>query len=333
MHIHKTWLRLFFGVTTVFLSGCDTSLSPNQSFEVAVKGVHSSSISEDGSMAVIGSIHHGGSLWTTADQERHFNWNHRPQETTTIQACDFSFNGKWAVTADPHTIVLWNTATGQGDRFWTAPGEILDIELGPGANFALLGLDDNSAVIFDIRNGGIKRRFEHGNRVRSVDISQDGKLALTGSEDFTARVWDIPSGKQLIQIKHEDDVQLVEISDDGSMALSVSKYDKALLWNTDTGEAIGEIPLNAERLKRGLHFTAARFSNDNQLLLTGRPDQIVELWETATLRKIASWKLPKRDAWKPTSAAVIAVAFSSTPNHFLATASNGFIHHLTVPSE
>ncbi len=312
------------------ISGCSRPQPPASSFEVAVKGTHSASLDEKATQAVIGSIHHGGSLWSTEDQERHFNWNHKDQEATTIQASDFSNSGKWAATADPHTLVLWNTQTGEGERYWVAPGEILDIELSPGASFALLGLDDHSAVLFDIRRGGIKRRFQHNNRVRSVDLSQDGTIAITGSEDYSARIWDVTSGKQLFKITHQDDVQLVKISRDGSLAFSVSKYDRAVLWNAKTGEPLGDIPLSTQKLKRGLHFTTARFSRDNGLLLTGRPDQIVDLWDTATLRKIASWKLPKRSAWKPTSAAVLDVAFSEERGVYYAIASNGFIHKLIL---
>lgn len=321
---------IFVLIFSILLTGCDRHQSPVSSIEVAVKGAHSASLDDKSAHAIIGSIHHGGSLWSIKNIERHFNWNHKDQEASTIQASDFSHSAKWAATADPHTLVLWNTESGAGERYWVAPGKILDIELGPGASFALLGLDDHSAVIFDIRRGGIKRRFQHGNRVRSVDLSQDGNTAITGSEDYSARIWDVTSGKQLFKISHKDDVQLVKISPDGSIALSVSKYDRAILWNAKTGEPLGDIPLGTQQLKRGLHFTAARFSKDNELLLTGRPDQIVDLWQTSTFEKLGSWKLPKRNAWKPTSASVLDVGFSEESGVYYAIGSNGFIHRLEL---
>ncbi len=210
---------------------------------------------------------------------------------------------------------------------------MLDVELGPSGNMALLGLNDHTAVIFNVKRGGILRTFEHANRVRSVDLSRDGKLALTGSEDFTAVLWDVSSGKKLTTMRHKADVQLVKLSPDGTLALSVSKYDRALLWNTNTGEPIGEVPLESEKLKRGIRFTSARFSEDNAVLITGRPDQIIELWDTTTFAKIKRWKAPKRDAWKPTSAAIVDVGFtndqqSSDQQNYWAIASNGFVHSL-----
>lgn len=313
------------------LTACEKKLRPSSSLEVATVGLHSGALSDNSELAVVGSIHHGASMWRLISEERVFNWNHKSGEYSTIIAADLSHDNQWAITATPFDLVLWNTQSGTGDRFWSAPGEILDAELGPGANFALLGLSDHNAVIFDIRRGGIKHTFPHQNRVRSVDLSQNGQLALTGSEDYSATLWDTQSGKKLHSIKHDDDVQLVKLSPDGSLALSVSKYDKALVWQTSDGQPLGEISLGAEEIKRGMRFTVARFSEDNSMLLTGRPDQIVDLWDLKTLSRLSRWTLPKRDAWKPTSAAVLDLSFSETPGTYYALASNGFAHKLEQP--
>lgn len=328
-YFYSVQARIVFLVVglALLLGGCEQYGKPSLSIEVAAKGVHAGAIDDSGRYAVVGSIHHGGSYWAIEENERLFNWNHKPGMYSTIVAADLSERGEWALTTEPHTIVLWDTKKGTGERFWTAPGEILDAELGPGANVALLGLDDHSAVIFDVRNGGIRNTFRHSNRVRSVDLSRDGRLALTGSEDYTAALWDVASGEQLKSFKHEDDVQLVKLSPDGSLALSVSKYDRALVWSTDTGDIVGEVPLKAEYLKRGIRFTSARFSADNRWLLTGRPDQIVELWDVQTLANIERWKVPKRSAWKPSGSAIIDIAFGEG-EVFYALVSNGFIHQL-----
>ena len=124
-------------------------------------------------------------MWRTSDAERLFNWNHNSEEPTTIVATDFSDDGLWSLTSNPHTMVLWNVTSGKGERYWTAPAEVLDVELNARASLALLGLADHTAVIFDIRRGGIRRVFNHGNRVRSVDFSADGRTIITGSEDYS----------------------------------------------------------------------------------------------------------------------------------------------------
>ena len=313
------------------LLGCDRSLPPTHSLEVAAKGLHSGTLSEDSQLLVVGSIHHGGSFWRLGDEERLYNWNHNPEGFTTIVASDITRDGQWVITANPQTLVLWNTQSGTGERYWRAPGEILDIAIAPNANRAILGLSDHSAVIFNIQRGGVVHTFTHGNRVRSVDLSGDGRYAITGSEDATANLWEVRSGNKVTSFKHGDDVQLVKLSPDGAMALSVSKYDKALLWSTQKREIIGQLPLHGERLKRGLRFLCARFSADNTLLATGRSDRVVELWDVATLERISEWRLPKRKAWKPTGAAVLDVSFSPDRDALYALASNGFLHTLTIP--
>ncbi len=319
----------------ITLNGCDSRKGPATSFEVASKGVVAGAISDGGDYVVVGAVHQGGSLWRTRDGERLFNWNHNTGEFSSIIAADFSPDGEWALTADPHTLVLWRTSTGEAARFWTAPGEILSVSLSANGNYALLGLDDHTAVLFDVKRGGIKRTFKHDNRVRSVDLSEQGNLVLTGSEDSTAKLWsltDLTNQNNPLQprhtITHKEEVQMVALSPDGRLAMSASKYDRAIVWETGSGKVLGEIPLAAEKLNRGLRFTAARFNADGSKLLTGRPDQVVQLWDTRTLREIDSWELPKRNAWKPTSAAVVAVGFAKQENVFYAIASNGFVHQL-----
>lgn len=308
------------------LGACDSG--PEKSWENALKGSYSATLSGDGKLSVIGSITHGGSLWATTRHERLFNWNHKQGEYSNIIASGLSPEGLFALTADHQTMVLWDTNTGKALTFWSAPNEVMDLDLTPGGNYALLGLEDYRAVLFDVKRGGIQRSFYHQDRVRSVELSANGELAITGSEDQTARLWNINSGEELFSWQHDDEVVTVAISPDGQRAFSVAKYDKAVIWDTTTGKAIGQLPLRATAVKRGQAFTSARFSNDGNLLLTGNSDRLVQLWDAKVLKELKRWTVPKRDPWKPTSAAVTAVSFSDRKNQYYAVASNGFMHVL-----
>lgn len=312
------------------LSGCDRPerVALNDGLEVAAVGMTAASLSNNGQFAVIGSLYHGISFWRLSDRERLFDWSHQADQITTLVSAHISANQQWALTADTHNLALWNINNGEGTRYWRAPGTVLSAQLNQDASAALLGLSDHTAVLFDIRRGGILRTLQHQNRVRSVALSEDGSIAVTGSEDYTAVAWDLTTGEAMARIQHQDDVQLVALSPDGTLALSVSKYDKALIWETQTGRELGEIPLGAERLKRGLRFTSARFSADNKLLLTGRPDQIVSLWRVSDLSAQKHWRLPKRKAWKPTGSSVLDLAFAQEGERFYAVSSNGFIFSL-----
>lgn len=309
-------------------AGCDAGSAPDKSWEVAVKGTYSAALSEDGRLAVVGSITHGGSLWETARGERLYNWNHRQGEYSNIIACGFSPDSRFALTADHQTMVLWNTETGKSLTFWTAPSEVHSIDLTPNGNYALLGLGDFSVVLFDVKRGGIERSFYHENRVRSVALSDDGRLAVSGSDDQTAKLWDLQAGKALFTWQHNAEVLTVAISPGGDRALTVAKYDKAVVWNTATGKPVGELPLSSTAIKRGQSFVSAAFSADGRQLLTGNSDRLVQLWSVADMSLVAEWTLPKRDAWKPTGAAVVAVSFGAQDKQYYAIASNGFLHRL-----
>lgn len=334
---HSTRLRLpLFAIISLFMVGCNTP-KPEKSTEVAVKGLYSAAMSDQGDKAIVGSITHGGSLWRLSDMERLYNWNHKSKQDaesseTNIIASDFSPEGRFAFTADHQTMVLWNTDDGSPITYWAAPAEVLSIALTPEGNQALLGLSNHQAVLFEAKTGGIRARLNHTNRVRSVDISADGRWAVTGSEDKTAILWNVKTAKPVHTYQHTDDVQLVKMSRDASRILSVSKYDKAVLWRGSDGKAIGEIklretPLGDFATKRGLTITAAAFSEEGGLLATGNSDRLVQLWNTNTLKEIGRWELPKRDAWKPTSAAVLALSFGPGKTIYAA-ASNGYINKI-----
>ena len=312
----------------LLINGCSGGNAPENSWENAVKGNYSAALSDNGALSIIGSITHGGSLWNTAENERLYDWNHRQGEFSNIIASGFSPDGLFALTADHQTMVLWNTTDGSPVTFWTAPSEVHSIDLSPNGNYALLGLADHSAVLFDVKRGGIKRSFYHTGPVLSVDLSNDGKIAITGSQDRSAKLWNMTSGEILFNWEHKDDVITVAISADGKRALSVAKYDRAVIWDTETGKKIGALPLKASAIKRGQAFSSARFSMDGLQLLTGNADREVQLWDTNNMTEIAHWTVPKRDPWKPTSASILALSFSPSPNEFFAIASNGFTHHL-----
>lgn len=317
------WLVLTF--ITLLSTGCSNGTPPKLSKELAVQGIYNGTISPDKKFALIGSINHGGSLWTYETGERVYNWNHQQGQFTTINNTAFSENNLYAITASPQTLVLWDTATGKGLSYWTAPSEILDVKLISNGDIALLGLVDHSATLFDVKNGGVIQSFYHDAKVQSVDSKNN--FILSGSEDRTAKLWDIVSGKQIFAWNHKDEVHLVKLSDNAKLAFTMAKYDKAVIWDTKEGIEIARIPLTASAIKRGQIITAVSFSTDNKYLLTGDSQQNVKLWQIEGMKKIKHWKMPKREALAPTSPTVLTVEFGEIDEYFAIT-SDGFIHQM-----
>ncbi len=293
----------------LLLAGCSSGEGPQRSEEIATKGLYSAELSVDGRQALVGSIHHGGSFWNLEKHERLYGWNHQAQGFTNIVAAAISANGRYAATADERTIALWDTQTGENISFWTAPGDILDIELTDAADFAILGLADRTAVVFDIKRGGVVRTFVHEDRVHAVALAERSRLLMTGSEDFKARLWKVSSGELLHTWELENQVNVTAISRDGRFAFAASQADRAIIVDTGSGRIVSELPIDKYPYTAGASYTCARFSEDGSRLLTGASNRMVQLWNSSDARELGRWQGNKKDRWKPTNPTIMAVAF------------------------
>lgn len=279
--------------------------------------------------ALIGSVYHGGSYWNLPERKRLYNWNHTDTRDTLILTAAISPDGGWAATADEQSLVLWSTETGRSHGYWRLTAEATSIALGRYGNVALLGMVDGRAAFYNVREGGVYQSFEHQGRVNSVAVSDDLALALTGGEDATARLWDSQTGKLLMERRYSEPVQRVTMTGDGRRAMVAAQYDKVEILDLARQEPLWLLPFHREKTLRGLSVTAARFSDDGQYLLTGRPDGRVQLWDIDGQSEIYSWQLPKRKAWQPAANAVKDVSFTGRGDQFRAIGSNGFVFTLT----
>ena len=167
--------------------------------------------------------------------------------------------------------------------------------------------------------------MNHQSQVNSVDLNANENIAITGSTDHSAKIWNLLNTQQSMSLKHNTTVNLVKLSPDGSLAFTMAKYDKAIIWNTKNAKVRGEIPLSSNLIKRGRVFTTAKFSSDNQWLLTGTAAGIVQLWDIKKFRLSREWKMPKRHFIRPNRSSVLAVAFGSN-KYYSAITTNGLLH-------
>lgn len=313
-------------IMSALLAGCDTATPPSAWHETATLGIYSASISEDGRYTLIGAQEEGGSLWDITSHARVFDWNHRSGERSIIAQSGFSPDGRYAVTANQQDLVLWQTATGQAEGFWSSPGEILDLALAPDANYALLGLANHEAVYFDIKNGGVKQTLRHTGRVRSVALSADSSLALTGSDDYKTTLWDMRTGEKLQQITLNNIIDAVALAPQGNLAFSASSLDQAILWDPKTGNIRFTLSSTEGFFPKRVSYVAARFSSNGEQLLTGTASGLIQLWNTQTGTEIKQWRAHKKEAYGPTSTSIESVGFGA--GKYYAIGSNGIINVL-----
>ena len=310
----------------LLLGACSADHPPSASYAHATQGIYSAALSANADVLAIGSVNHGGSFWRTGDNERLYNWNHKSGDFSQITNLVFSEDQQYAVTAEPQSIVRWNTQTGEGDALWTTFSEILDIDVFRGGRWAIIGLEDHTAVLFDLENGGVREIFNHDDQVNTVAINGEKNWFATGSNDHTVKLWSVDSTIPIKTFEHERSVQIVELSADASRLFSMAQYDGATIWDTDTGEVIWRLPLGKFSTKRGALLKSARFSPNGELLLTGTTDRSIQLWNINEQKLVKEWVTPKRDRMAPQGAAVLALAFSN--NGYSAITSDGVRHEL-----
>ena len=301
------------------LTGCGGK-GPESEAELAVQGFLSAALSADGRYAAVGSIHHGGSLWDVVKKERLFNWNHAAGEMSSIRAISFSGDGKLAATTVEDTIVLWDVVTGKSIAFWKAPARVLAIKLSWDGRYAVLGMNNNNAMYFDMKAGSRVFTFPHQAEVRSVDLSGDGALGITGADDLTAKVWDLKTGEQVHQFTHQNQIKTVAISSKGKYGFTTSQREDSIIWDLKTGEPVLTLP------NRYTNFTVARFSDDESKILLGSFQGVLSALSVSTGNVESTWQAKPRKAYGGASSkAVVSAVFSSKSGGIIALMTDGIL--------
>ncbi len=306
--------------SALLLSACDDAKAPQKIEEIAVQGAYSVRFSADGNSAIVGSLHHGGSLWSVSPLERRYDWNHQAEGYSNILTSAFSADGNYIATADNRTIVLWQKDTGEAIWFWNAPGDIEDIALTANGDLALLAMQDYTATLFDIKNGGIRQRLAHDGIVYDVSIAQDGVIAASASDDSSVKIWNLQSGKLLHTLAHKNQVRTVQLSDDGRFVFTSEFGGSGKIWDVSSAKMLKEITSI-----RG-HYSAARFVHSASQLITGSSSGKIELWDVSTGQRKNVWRASPRDKWVSNNVQVEDVARSGSG--WIAAGSNGLLYQL-----
>lgn len=221
-------------------------------------------------------------------------------------------------------MAVWSTETGESQRFWQSPSRIIDLEISSTAEYALLALDNQSAVLFNLLRGGVVGTLQHEETISSVSINDEATLALTGANDGIARIWSLENGKPLFELTHNLPVNFVALSPSGDWAITAAYQGGVYVWSTKTGNKSVEL----FRVNPGI--TALEFnSTEDQLLIgTARERMLLVLRASGEITK--RWQIPNDGPWH--KAAVIAVSFGdqkSSLERYHAISSTGFAYTLS----
>ena len=312
----RGYISLLF--ISVALSSCTPGDAPFRSWEVAAQGIFSGAVSPNADLVIVGSMNHGASLWKSPEHERLYNWSHAQGEFVELVAAAFSPDGTRAVTTDPSSLVLWNTATGEALEYWGTPGAVLDVALLADNQNTLLGLDNHTALLFNAATGAYQQTLTHEAEVGSVALTQDGRYALTGSDDYTAIYWNLNTGEPLHTYAHDNPVREVALSPTGRYAFTAAQGDLVAIWDNDTGRRM-------HTLYHGINHgvAAARFSDDERFIAIGFTNRQVALVDVATGQVAQRWDPGLRHTMRASGAAILEVAFRDNSRAILALTGDG----------
>ncbi|MFT6624673.1 MAG: WD40 repeat protein [Cycloclasticus sp.] len=299
----------------ILLSACQYESVAEQTWTHSEKGLFTASYSKDGQYVLVAATGGPAHLIETSSNTPLHQWQHT-ESNDGIIASAISANNKFAITAEKNSLALWETVSGKIIGYWGFP-TITDIAISADGKRALISMENNEAYYFDLYFGKVIYTFEHDGIINTVALSNNGEYALTGGNDHHAKLWNLKTGQVTQQWSHSFKVFKVALSDNGRYAMTNASLRKTRLWDTQTGVLLSQLPM------RYMTVSAGVFSPDSESLLTGRPNQRIDLWDVKTGELLNTWLPQQRNFWLHETAVIIALAFSSDGLSFFSEATNG----------
>lgn len=128
----------------------------------------------------------------------------------------------------------------------------------------------------------------HTGRLEKMQFSNNGRVLVTASHDGTARVWETGTWRLLATLLgHTKPMNDLTVSPDGKYVVTTATDSSARIWEIDlsgSGE-MAQIDGSADNgLAKALPMV---YSPDGRFFAIRNENQILEIWETSTSRRVA----------------------------------------------
>ncbi len=315
----RRFILLFWTLLT--LIGCEFWQTELQRWTLAPEGAPSIALSRDGQFALFYSLEQDIVLWDLNSNQALARFGAQDPFDSAVVSAVIADNPRYALTATQHNFAVWDLAWGQAEGLWSiSDGAIIDADLASNGEQVLLGLTNGKAIYVNLGTGRRLEFLAHQEKVNSVALSPNGRYAVSGGNDKNAYFWDTQSGQVLFHFPHRARVRQVALQRDGKLAFTADGEGNGYIWDLTTGEKHAELSISV----RQQNFSAARFSEDGQWLITGTPGRYVELWRTADGKKLNRWQTKALENARPPSAVVYDVTLDSD-NRVISATSAGIV--------
>ena len=319
---NKCFRTLKVMIISSLLFACqDVNKQPLVQWQHAAEGAYAADISNDASISVVSSIHHGISVWDLRKNALKYTWSQQQNSSDNlVLALDIADNNSHAVAASRENFSLWNIESGQSEGFWQiSESTIRDIAVANNGNYMLVGQSNAKVVHITLATGRRLEFLGHQEKINSIDMLPNGRIAMSGSNDFVAYVWDTLSGQVIYRFNHPSRVTKVALDPTGKYAFSADSKKDAHIWDLKTGKKVSSLKYT----NRQEVFSTVSFSKDGKQLLTGAPSRKVSVWDIASGERLTSWRVTPRQDIRPAGAVVHAAAFSDN-NTIITESSSGY---------
>ncbi|KJF99638.1 WD40 repeat domain-containing protein [Photobacterium leiognathi] len=307
--MYKTIFSFSLFLSILTLSGCFTSGSETQRWQLAPQGSTSFSLSRDGRFALVSAIEQGIVLWDLQQNKKLADFGSQDQHHNTVITSQISDNKRFAITATAQNFATWDLGWSQAQGLWSiSDGTIRDVAIANNGDDILLALSNGKALFINISTGRRLEFLAHHEKVNSVALSPNGHYALSGGNDHNAYLWDTRSAQILYHFPHQSRITRVALQRDGKFALTADGTNEVFIWDLTNGKKVSELNINL----RQQNLSSARFSDNGEMVATGTPARRVELWQTQTGENLGSWKAERLQDTRPATAVVYDVAISPT---------------------
>ncbi|MBX9693047.1 MAG: hypothetical protein K2Z81_11730 [Cyanobacteria bacterium] len=209
--------------------------------------------------------------------------------SSAIRAIALTSDGKMLATASGTNVELWDLSAGKVIACLTGESGAVPINFvcfsPDGKNLVSCNAGDGAIAFWDIGTGKKARDLTGADPssiyfMRMAAFSPDSKtMALAHSTGIDLQ--ESATGKPLAKLEDPLPADYVAFSPDGKILAGCAE-NKICLWDTDSGKKTMTFSDTPEKI------SSVAFSPDGKLLVSSSNDNVINLWDVATGKKVLS---------------------------------------------